>query len=71
MNVNQLTLSVAYLRGGARDTHPGGPNSFNFMQFFGEIWQNRMLAPPGGLAPPSRGNPGSATVYITVALFVF
>ena len=28
---------------------------------FGKIWQNRMLAPPGGLVPPSQGNPGSAT----------
>ena len=24
---------------------PRGTNSFNFMQFLGEIWQNRMLAP--------------------------
>ena len=32
------------------------------MQFFGKIWQNRMLAPPPGeLAPPPRGNPRSAT----------
>ena len=41
---------------------PGGPNSFNFMQFFGKIWQNRMLAPPlESWRPPPRGNPGSAT----------
>ena len=40
---------------------PRGPNSFNFIQFFGKIWQNHVLAPPGGLAPPPRGNPGSAT----------
>ena len=25
---------------------PGGPNSFNVMQFFGRIWQNRMLVYP-------------------------
>ena len=42
----------------ARPPTPGGPNSFNFMQFFGEIWQNRMLA------PPPRGNPGSATYQV-------
>ena len=23
------------------------------------IWQNRMLAPPGGSVPPTTGNPGS------------
>ena len=28
---------------------PQGPNSFNFMHFFGKIWQNHMLVPPGGL----------------------
>ena len=26
--------------------HHPRPNSFNFMQFWGEIWQNRMLVPP-------------------------
>ena len=31
--------------------------------FFEKIWRNRILALlPGGLAPPPRGNPGSATV---------
>ena len=33
------------------DVHPQGPNSLNFMQFFGKIWQNRMLAPPEGWRP--------------------
>ena len=33
---------------------------FQFHAVFGTIWQNGMLAPPG-LAPPPRGNPGSAT----------
>ena len=33
------------------DVSPPGPNSFNFIQFLGKCWQNRMLAPPGGLAP--------------------
>ena len=27
---------------------PQGPNSFNFMQFLGNFWQNRMLDPPLG-----------------------
>ena len=40
---------------GGGEGRPRGPNSFNFMQFFGKFWQNRMLA------PPPRGNPGSAT----------
>ena len=53
---------------GVRDAPPppGGPNSFNFMQFFGKIWQNRMLVPPGELAPPPRGNPGSATACSSI-----
>ena len=41
---------------------PPGPNSFNFMHFWGKFgkivcWR----PPPGELAPPPRGNPGSAT----------
>ena len=41
---------------------PRGPNSFNFMQFLGKFgkivcWR----PPPRELAPPPRGNPGSAT----------
>ena len=55
-----LPLGVGIALGGARDAPPG-PNSLNFMQCFGKIWQNRMLAPPGGLAPPPRGNRRSAT----------
>ena len=44
-----------------------GPNSLNFLQFLG-ILQNRMLASPGGLALPPRGNPGSATDNVTLCL---
>ena len=33
----------------------GGSNSFNFMQFFGKIRQNRMLAPPPGVDAPTWG----------------
>ena len=47
--------AVADLRGDAR-----GPNSFNFMQYLGKFRKNHMLAPPGELAPPPTGNPGSS-----------
>ena len=48
---------------------PGGPNSFNFMQSLGKFdkfvcWRP---PPPGELAPPPRGNPGSATVSHCIA----
>ena len=36
---------------------PWGSKFFQFHAVFGKIWQNRMLAPPGELAPPPRGNP--------------
>ena len=54
-------------KGGARDAPPGGANSFNSMQFlgnFGKIvcWRP---PPPGELAPPPRGNPGSATAHLS------
>ena len=39
----------------------GGPNSFNFMQFLGNSTNLYVGAPPGELAPPPRGNPGSTT----------
>ena len=56
---------VAYLRGvgGGRKGHepPGGPNSFNFVQFLGKSGKIVCWRPPAELAPPSRGNPGSAT----------
>ena len=41
----------------------GAPYGQKFSQFhavFRKIWQNHMLAPLGGLAPPPMGNPGSA-----------
>ena len=37
---------------------PQVPNCFNSMQFFGKIWQNHMLASPGGLAPSPGAHPG-------------
>ena len=45
-----------------RDAYPPwGPNSFNFMQFFGKFGKFVCWHPPGELAPPPWGNPGSAT----------
>ena len=32
--------------------------------------QNRMLAPPGELAPPPRGNPGSATAQVWTQILI-
>ena len=50
---------------------PGGPNSFNFMQFFGKIWQNHMLPPRWRVgAPRLGGNPGSATAFVDLSVLV-
>ena len=58
-----LTLTVADLHSKILDAPPSpwGSKFFQFHAVFGKFWQNRMLAPPGELAPPPRGNPGSAT----------
>ena len=40
------------------------PNFFNFMQFLGKFEKILCLRPPGGLAPPPRGNPGPATSFV-------
>ena len=50
-------------KGGVREMYPppGGPNSFNFMQFLGKFGKIILAPPPGELAPPPQGNPGSAT----------
>ena len=43
-------------------------NFRNFMQFFGNFWQNcRLVPPPGGLAPPPVENPGSASAQVEIA----
>ena len=63
VGIGVSVCAVADLRGGARDAGPPpGSKFFQFHAVFGKLWQNRMLAPsPGELAPPPRGNPGSAT----------
>ena len=71
-----LSVSVADLMGGCERRLP--PPGFKFFQFhavFGEIWQNRKLAQPpspGGLAPPPRGNPGSATgLFVCASVYQY
>ena len=60
-----LMVAVANLHSKILDVPPPPPGSkfFQFHAVLGEIWQNRMLAPPPPreLAPPPRGNPRSAT----------
>ena len=56
---------------GAQGTRPPrGQNSFNFMQFLGKFDKFVCWRPPGELAPPPRGNPGSATatIYLNTSL---
>ena len=62
--INLLIInSIGGSKGGreGRAPPPGGPNSFNFMQFLGKFGKIVCWRPPGELAPPPRGNPGSAT----------
>ena len=58
---------MADLRGGTGDVCPlpGGPNSFNFMQFLGNFGKIVCWRPPGELEPLPRGNPGSATENVS------
>ena len=60
------TRSNYLFSGGSKGGHvppPRGPNSFNFMQFLGKFGKIVCWRPPGELAPPPRGNPGSATAF--------
>ena len=64
-NRGYTALSLSYVcsggsKGAQRMHAPPGSKFFQFHAVFGQIWQNCMLAPPGGLVPPPRGNPGSA-----------
>ena len=57
------------IEGAAPGTRP--PYDPNFSQchaVFRKIWQNHMLAPPRGLAPPPTGNLGSAPVKVMFSL---
>ena len=67
-------MTLADLEGARGTRAPPGPNSFNFMQFLGAFGKIVCWRPlPRELAPPPRGNPGSATecyqVYETIGLF--
>ena len=65
--LSMLTLSSGGSKGGTGDAcPPGGPNSFNFMQFLGKFGKIVCWCPPGELVPPPQGNPGSATAVYTV-----
>ena len=57
-----VTWTVAGFGGAPPGTCPPpyGPKFSQFHAVFLKIWQNHMLAPPGGLVSPPRGNPGSA-----------
>ena len=41
-------------KGGHEGRPPGGPNSFNFLQFWGKFGKIVCWRPPGELAPPPR-----------------
>ena len=53
-------------KGGVRGTRP--PPGAQILSIACSFWENLAKsyvgAPPGELAPPPRGNPGSATVYV-------
>ena len=56
--------SLADLRAGARDAHPPPPGA-QILSISCSFWENLAKSyvgtPPGELAPPPLGNPGSAT----------
>ena len=67
-----IILTVADLRGGARDAHPPlSQDFFIFMQFSRKIRQIVGWRPPLGLAHTPLGNPGSATDFNIFSYFNF
>ena len=47
---------------------PPGSKFFQLHTVFGKISLNRVLASPPGLAPPLRGDPGSATELSNICI---
>ena len=67
--IETVAVSVAYPRclEGHPPPHPPESKFFQFHAVFGKLWENRMLAPYGGLTPPSRENHVSANECILQA----
>ena len=66
LNSNVHTISGGY-KGVARDAPPPPPGA-QILSISCSFWENLAKSyvgapPPGELAPPPRGNPGSATAY--------
>ena len=61
ISLKQAVPFVAKTSGGSKGTTPRTPNSFNYMQFLRKFGKIVCWRPPGELAPPPRGNAGSAT----------
>ena len=72
LSVWQQWMSLADLRGRTSLTLPPPPKASKFFQFhavLGKICRNRVFTPsPRGVAPPPRGNSGSATGCKTLQL---
>ena len=69
-----IEFSVADLGGlhpASPPPRPQGPKFSQFHAVFCKIWQNHMFAPPGGLAPPPMGNPGSAPGFLVEMYIIF
>ena len=65
------TEHMAVTSGRFRGAHPAhtpptAQNFLNFMQFFAKFGKIICWHPPGGLAPPPMGNPGSAPGDVNV-----
>ena len=59
--VQYYNLNSGGSKGSREGRPPGGPNSFNFMQFLGKFGKIVCWHLPRGVGAPPWGNPGSAT----------
>ena len=53
VKVQKIKVNSGGSKGGVRDAPPGGPNSFNFMQFLRNLAKSYVGAPRGVGAPSS------------------